>query len=289
MFLAKLVTSRNPNTNRSVSMNTYSFPILSYVYRLDHPDTGEFYIGYRYQNVKLGIPPELDIGITYPTSSKYVKYRVKEFDITIVAEFFKVTDAYDHEQLLIHESWGNPKMLNRVCFHGKKRFDMAGVTGTKHRITEPRSKEHNSKIGKSNRGKKRTDNQNKANAERNIGTKQSAETIAKRATANTGQKRTKEVCKNISESLKGRPHSPEHRAKNSAAHLGKKTGAHSAETITKMSSGMKGKNIGKKRTQDQNAAKSASMTGKRMFTDGITRKRFRPGTEPTGWVQIVLL
>lgn len=270
-------------------MNTYSFPILSYVYRLDHPDTGEFYIGYRYQNVKLGIPPELDIGIKYPTSSKYVKHRVKEFDVTIVAEFFNVTDAYDHEQLLIHESWGNPKLLNKVCYYGKKRFDMAGVTGTKHRITKPRSKEHNARIAASNRGKKRTESQNTANADRNRGTKQSTETVMKRAASNRGKKRSEEACMNISESLKGRPHSLEHRAKNSASQLGKKTGPRSPETIAKMSAAMVGKNIGKKRTQDQSAAQSASMTGKRMYTDGTTRKRFHPGTEPIGWMKIVLL
>lgn len=162
-------------------MNTYSFPILSYVYRLDHPVTGEFYIGYRCRNIKLGIPPELDIGIKYPTSSRYVKHRVKEFDITIVAEFFNVTDAYDHEQLLIHELWGNPKMLNKVCYHGKKRFDTAGTK------RGPPSPETSAKRSASMMGLKRGPRPAETNLKQSIGmmgkntAKWSVERVAERA------------------------------------------------------------------------------------------------------------
>jgi len=86
---------------------------LPYVYRLDNPITGEFYIGYRESNK---LPSHLDLP-KYKTSSKIVKPRFEEFTITILAEFFSGLDALYHEQLSIFEVWGNPLLLNRCCRH----------------------------------------------------------------------------------------------------------------------------------------------------------------------------
>lgn len=99
---------------------------LSYVYRLDHPVTGEFYIGYRMKNVKKNIPSHIDFP-EYKTSSKNVKDRFNEFTWYIVAEFFDPKDAYDFEQLLIFENWSIVGRLNKHCTHGKERWDRAGV------------------------------------------------------------------------------------------------------------------------------------------------------------------
>ena len=97
--------------------------IYPYVYRLDHPVTGEFYIGYRCANK---VPAEEDLGHKYFTSSKSVKSRFSEFNYHIVAEFFDKSSAYDHEQLLIAESWSDDLLLNKSCYSGKKKFARTG-------------------------------------------------------------------------------------------------------------------------------------------------------------------
>ena len=65
--------------------STSIYSNLPYVYRLDHPTTGEFYIGYRSANKK---PSHLDLP-EYKTSSKIVNPRFEEFNWIILAEFFK--------------------------------------------------------------------------------------------------------------------------------------------------------------------------------------------------------
>lgn len=97
--------------------------ILPYVYRLDNPITGEFYIGYREVNK---LPSHLDLP-EYRTSSTYVKPRFEEFIITILAEFFLGDDAYDHEQLIIYENWNNSSLMNKRCYYGKLRMKNTGT------------------------------------------------------------------------------------------------------------------------------------------------------------------
>lgn len=84
--------------------------IYPYVYRGDHPITGEFYIGYRCANKH---PAETDLGVHYKTSSDIVKNRFCEFKWTIIAIFFTREDAYDFEQSLIKEEWDDPLILNQ--------------------------------------------------------------------------------------------------------------------------------------------------------------------------------
>lgn len=97
--------------------------ILPYVYMLTNSETSEFYIGYRYKNVKLGLKPEEDIGKVYFTSSKYVRPCFSKFKVLILAEFFSSDDAYDFEQTLIEENIKNPLCLNRHYQHKSgKRF-----------------------------------------------------------------------------------------------------------------------------------------------------------------------
>ena len=94
-------------------MNIYS-KVLPYVYRLDNPVTGEFYIGYREANTE---PSHIDFP-KYKTSAPKVKEAFDQFEWHIVAEFFDGNDAFDFEQQLIHENWSN-KSLNKSCFYNK--------------------------------------------------------------------------------------------------------------------------------------------------------------------------
>ena len=99
--------------------------IYPYVYRLDHPTTNEFYIGFRSANK---VPSEQDLGFKYFTSAPKVKSIFNEFKINIIAEFFNPDDAYDHEQYLIYCNLGNPLMLNRMChYKSKYRYTTAGT------------------------------------------------------------------------------------------------------------------------------------------------------------------
>ena len=88
--------------------------IYPYVYQGTNPDSGEFYIGMRCANK---LPSHKDLP-RYRTSSNTVKPRFDEFKWIIVAEFFTKEAAYDFEQELIHERWGHPLMLNKVCSVG---------------------------------------------------------------------------------------------------------------------------------------------------------------------------
>lgn len=171
--------------------------IYPYVYRLDHPITGEFYIGSRCANK---VPAHLDLGIKYKTSSKYVKPRFTEFTYIIVAEFFDAGSAYDFEQELIHESWGLPGLMNKVCHHGKLRFSTtglatnAGVKQTSERkaaiaaakFGKKQTPEHRAAIARGNTGKKRTEEQNAANSRGKLGVARSAEMAANLSTAKIG-------------------------------------------------------------------------------------------------------
>ena len=97
----------------------YNEKALPYVYKGTNLKTGEFYFGYREANK---VPAHLDLGIKYKTSAPKIKERFDEFQWEIVAEFATGIEAYDHEQLLIFESWDIDGLLNKSCFHGKERF-----------------------------------------------------------------------------------------------------------------------------------------------------------------------
>ena len=116
------------------STSIYQETPLSYVYRLDHQTTGEFYFGFRKANI---VPASKDLGIEYFTSSKYVKPRFHEFNYTIIQEFIDPTEAYDLEQFLIYQELKNPLILNRRCYYGSKsRF----TTASKNHSQETKNK-----------------------------------------------------------------------------------------------------------------------------------------------------
>ena len=126
------------------SNNIYtSEKALPYVYRLDNPTTGEFYIGYREANK---IPSHLDLP-KYKTSATEVKKNFGIFVWKILAEFPEGNDAYDYEQLSIFEEWDNPLLLNESCYHNKGKF----------KNTSPHSQKTKDKISLSLTGKKHTE------------------------------------------------------------------------------------------------------------------------------------
>jgi hypothetical protein len=87
--------------------------ILPYVYRLVHKESGAFYFGYRSKNVTLSLRSEDDLGVKYFTSSRIIRKSFSEYTYEVIAEFFDKNLAYDFEQELIRENWGNPLLLNK--------------------------------------------------------------------------------------------------------------------------------------------------------------------------------
>lgn len=141
------------------STSIYQEPVLSYVYRLDHPTTKEFYFGFRKANK---VPASQDLGTEYFTSSKYVEPRFHEFNYTIIQEFVDPLEAYDLEQFLIYQEHKNPLMMNRKCHYGSKsRFTTTCKSTsqeTKDKLSAaikgiPLSEEHKAKISASMKGK----------------------------------------------------------------------------------------------------------------------------------------
>lgn len=113
--------------------------VAPYVYQCTNRITGEFYIGYRCANNK---PSHIDFPL-YKTSSKEVKPVFDQFDWSIIAEFFDKDSAYDFEQKLIDENWGNPLLLNRTCYYGKKRLKPRQWSEEKRRLVSIQRKGFN--------------------------------------------------------------------------------------------------------------------------------------------------
>ena len=177
------------------STSIYQEPVLSYVYRLDHPTTKEFYFGFRKANI---VPASQDLGIEYFTSSEYVEPRFHEFNYTIIQEFVDPLDAYDLEQFLIYQELKNPLILNRRCHHGKeKQFTFSGKN---------HSQETKTKISAARKGvsKKPQTEEHKAKLSASLkGIPQSAESNAKRSATMTGVPRSEETKTKISAARKG--------------------------------------------------------------------------------------
>lgn len=110
-------------------MNIYtSSQARPYVYVCTHRETKNFYIGFRQRNVVLNRPSDKDLPL-YRTSSKIVKANFDDYEWQVIAEFVTGDDAYDFEQYLIHENWGNPLLLNKSCHFDNVRRMKADRTG----------------------------------------------------------------------------------------------------------------------------------------------------------------
>lgn len=91
--------------------------IDAYVYKITNTITNEFYYGYRYKNQSMGLTPESDLWVKYFTSSNRIKNDLKQygqnsFTASIIYRNPDSVKCWQHEQRLIQEHWGDPKLLN---------------------------------------------------------------------------------------------------------------------------------------------------------------------------------
>lgn len=97
---------------------------LPYVYVVKNRITRKFYIGMRSANK---VYAEKDLGVHYFTSSKHVKNNFSEYDIEIKAYFVDQLAAFEFENDLIKEHWGDPLLLNRHYQKSMTKFSMTGA------------------------------------------------------------------------------------------------------------------------------------------------------------------
>lgn len=97
---------------------------LPYVYVVRNRNTGKFYIGMRSANK---VYAEQDLGTHYFTSSKQVKNNFSEYEVEIKAYFVDQLAAFEFENELIKEHWGDPLLLNRHYQKSMSKFSMTGA------------------------------------------------------------------------------------------------------------------------------------------------------------------
>jgi len=100
-------------------MNIY----MPYVYKVTHTTTQQFYIGMRSANT---VVAENDLGVHYFTSSKFVKSNFDCFKIKILAYFVDQEAAFEFENNLIRDNWGNSLLLNKHFQTSMSTFSMTG-------------------------------------------------------------------------------------------------------------------------------------------------------------------
>lgn len=134
---------------------------LSYTYYILNKQTGQFYYGSRYKNVKLKRTATDDLWVYYFTSSKEIKalretYSNSAFEYNILKESENYDECYWYEQSLIKINIHNPLCLNRHYIdniNSTHKFSNAGRKMPK----SIKDKEHMSVIMKgkspSNKGK----------------------------------------------------------------------------------------------------------------------------------------
>ena len=186
-----------------------STKVKPYVYRGTHKVTGEYYIGYRELNVKFGRTSDIDLP-KYKTSSRKVKCQFDEYEWIILAEFEDGNDAYDFEQQLISQNWGDPLMINANCrinstnrFKRKRGFTHSAETKAKislshtGKVRPPLSQEHKDKVSNSLKGHVHSDETKAKIGAKSKGRYVSPETKAKhsayKATPESREKRSKRM------------------------------------------------------------------------------------------------
>jgi len=94
------------------------------VYKVTNRVTKKFYIGMRSANK---VVAEQDLGIYYFTSSKHVKNNFSEYDSEIIAYFVDQLSAFEFENGLIKEYWGDSLLLNKHYQASMSKFSMSGT------------------------------------------------------------------------------------------------------------------------------------------------------------------
>jgi hypothetical protein len=137
---------------------------MPYVYICTHKVTKQFYIGYRCANLDHNRPSHLDLP-KYKTSKKSIKQNFLEYNWVIVAEFFDTDSAYDFEQKLIFDHWGDPMLINESCYYSKPRFKSKALTAEHKQAislaqSKPKTTEHRQKLSEANIGNRWYNNGN---------------------------------------------------------------------------------------------------------------------------------
>ena len=239
---------------------------MSYVYRLDHPVTGEFYIGYRKANVNKGIPSHLDFP-EYKTSAPKVKARFDEFNWHIVAEFFHHKDALAFEQQLIYESWAIPGRLNKRCNVKRVLFDTSGknwiTNGIDELLIDKSEMPEGWIIGRSSSSRQKASDSSSCKAWFNDGVSQTRQYVCPEGFVEGVLSKTKVkmtarlICCSFYNN-------------------GKK------EVFCKESEKPAGYDSGRLRSSIDNRIKT--MKGYKFFTDGTDETLCLPGNQPEGWI-----
>jgi hypothetical protein len=225
--------------------------ISYYVYEHRRKDTGEiFYIGKGSR-----LRTQLHTRANSRNGRNIVWNRIvnkHDFITTVVAEFFKEEDAFNHECELI-KSYGRRNKGGILC----NLTD--GGEGAYGNII---SIETRQKISASNKGRKVSDKTKLRLSIVNTGKIQSEETKAKLSKINLGKTLPKETRKKISEGLKGRVISTETKVKLSIANKGKTL---SEETKLKIGLTSKGRKMPEKWINKQRTR----MTGRILPKDWV--------------------
>jgi hypothetical protein len=281
--------------------------VKPYVYKLTHPETGEFYIGSRVANKE---PWHTDLP-KYRTSSKYVKPRFDEFDWQVLMIFEKPECAYDFEQYMIHEAWGDPLLLNKHCRWGSEvRFSTIGVTPTpevREKIRQAAanpSPETREKMRQAHLGKTLSKEHREKIGRAGVGRKHSAEACEKIRQAHLGDnhrlgtKHSAETREKMRQAQLGRRPSAESREKMRLAHLGKTSeGARKAnlgntyrlgKTFSEESRAkMRQSRIGKSHSKEAREKIGRAFAGTRWYNNGEVALRAHECPEgfSLGWLR----
>ena len=196
---------------------------LSYVYRLTHKETGEFYIGYREANK---LPAIEDLPVYKSSSSKVKKLGFTNFDYEIIAEFKDGSQSYDLEQQLIEKFRKDPLCLNgHYTKSGKLQYRRVGPHSEETRLKQSLAKqgikfseEHKAKLRLAKLGTKRSIQSLEKQSVSSKGKKLSEEHKLKISKGLLNHKISDETKMKISKQLSGKPLSKETRLKMSIAH-----------------------------------------------------------------------
>jgi len=106
-----------------MDINLFNNAICGYVYLIEFKDSGEYYYGSRYANIRLGIIPEADLLNTYFTSSKSVKCMLAStpkdrVNAQIIFKHIDPNTLIEYEQSLIAQQFEDPLLLNKAHQHG---------------------------------------------------------------------------------------------------------------------------------------------------------------------------
>ena len=128
----------------------YLNTIPSYVYKIRHIPTGQYYFGFRKAHIRANRTPEQDFLTYYYSSSKLVKSMIAEqgidqFECSIIHQDTNTDEAFWYEQDLIKANRLDPLLLNKQY---RDRSTSKGVFLSNGHTTESRLKISNAHKGK---------------------------------------------------------------------------------------------------------------------------------------------